>query len=252
VNEDVELTERIDRFRKAVQAPIAGAACFEDAARAFANALYSEFADFVVLARVFAVIPFRALPPADRDYVRASLGGRTPNVLGDATPVLTLFGTRGIEPHWNDRTLSRDHRAIALVSDAFVEEAPMIAKLFAEIDASPRGAADGDWQFVKKVADGDGLFFVGDARTMTDSRGRRVIPAEAFVERYGVRTVFGFGTHLPDTGTVIAVIVFCRKTLMRSLAYRFVQLIDTIQSGTRDSVARGVLFAVPQSNAESP
>ncbi len=244
-----DFDHRIEPFARRLEPQLAATASFEDAARIFARVLYEEFRDLVVLARVFAVVPFRRLGAGDRAFVERSLERAAHAELTGSTPVLTLFGTRGIEERWNDRTQSRDHRAIALISEAFVEEAPMIAKLFAEIDTVPRRAADGDWQFVRKTADGDGLFFVGDARTTTDPRGRHVIPSEDFVERYGVRTVFGFGTHAVESDIVIAVIVFCSKTLMRPVAQRFTSTIEVLRSATREAIARDALFA-DQADAE--
>jgi hypothetical protein len=248
--DEVELGRRIDLFRERVDVRIALCGPFEDAAQSFADALYTDFQDIVVLARVFAVIPLRQLDTEGIEYLAATMGTAAATSLDPSTPVLALFGTRGIERAWNHRTLSRDHRAIALVSAAFVEEAPMLAKLFAEIDAAPGLPTRGDWQFVRTVSDGDGLFFVGDARTTTDPRGRRVIPADDFVERYGVRTVFGFGSRAADDDITIAVIIFCRKSLMRSVAFRFAQLIESLRDGASRRIASGALFSDPQADAD--
>jgi hypothetical protein len=236
---------RIEAFRTSVQRTLDAASSFEAAATAFVEAFYAAFDDFTLLVRVFAIVPYRRLDAAERAYL---------GPLHEATPVLTLMGTRGIEPQWNDRRSSQNHRAIPLVSEAFVDEAPMIAKLFAEIGDSPfspqaraqeRTLLDGDWQFVKKTADTDGLFFVGDARTTTDLRGRRVIPAADFVDRYGVRTVFGFGRRAED-GSLAVVIVFSRKALLRTFAQRFLSLVEVLLVGS-GSVSQAALFADRQS-----
>jgi len=231
--EDEPVERRIERFRALVADRIATAGSFEEAASAFAAEFYTTFGDFTILARVFAIVPYRRLDALER----ARLGP-----FDDDVPVLTLFGTRGVEPTWNDRRQSRGHRAIPLVSKAFVEEAPMIAMLLAEIGGTAQVDDDrGDWQFVKRVADTDGLFFVGDARTTTDRYGRPVIPAVDFVERYRIRTVFGFGRHADD-GSLVVVVVFCRKPLLRAFALPFVELIDLLRYGNA-GVTGGSLFS---------
>ena len=231
--------ERIAAFRASVEPQLHGVASFEAAASAFVDTFYTAFDDFTLLVRVFAIVPYRRLDTAERAY----LGD-----LHEATPVLTLMGTRGIEPQWNDRRTSQNHRAIPLISETFVEEAPMIAKLFAEIGDSPFALLDGDWQFVRRTAGADGLFFVGDARTTTDLRGRRVIPAADFVERYGVRTVFGFGRRAEDNSLAV-VIVFSRKALLRTFAQQFVGLIELLLAGS-GSVSQEALFADRQSESK--
>jgi hypothetical protein len=229
---------RIEEFRARVERQMRSASSFEAAASAFVDTFYTTFDDFTLLVRVFAIVPYRRLDGGERAFLGS---------LHEATPVLTLLGTRGIEPRWNDRKSSQNHRAIPLISEAFVEEAPMIAKLFAEIGDSPFSLHDGDWQFVKKTAETDGLFFVGDARTTTDPRGRRVIPAADFVERYGVRTVFGFGRRAED-GSLAVVVVFCRKALLRTYAQPFVPLIELLLAGS-GKVSQAALFADRQSES---
>ncbi len=185
------------------------------------------------LVRVFATVPYAWLPAAEADFVRAFLEqARDARELGPQTPVLALLGTRGIEPRWNDRTQSAGHRAIPLVSEAFVAGAPMIARLLRETGFSLPSAVKPNPQFVSGVGESN-LFFVGDASNTTDERGRRIIPATDFVERYGIRTVYGSGAAYPADGVFLTSIVFSRKVISRDEAATFAPLVRRLVDATR-------------------
>src|SRR5262245_50716266 len=81
------------------------ATSLEQAAQALATALYSQFAESAILARVYVTVPFVALPPQTQAYVRSLPGAAA--VLADSTPVLSLLGTQGQKVDWNDRRNSR-------------------------------------------------------------------------------------------------------------------------------------------------
>ena len=188
-------------------------------------------------------LPFSLLPPAESAFARAAAerSGRSP-LLAPATPVLTLLGTYGVEPAWRDRLASLAHLAVPLLSDDVVAEIPMISRLLREIGFPTLGSGPADWQFVKRQGVDDGLFFVGDAVSTTDERGRRIIPASEFVDRYGIKTVFGFGG--PLAGSVfLSFIVFCRQAIMRSNAVRFMPLMDKLRAATAGAMRRRAIFA---------
>jgi hypothetical protein len=243
----VKIEERRDddfeRFWSPVATEVGAASSLEGAAQAFCERFYAEFAESAVLVRAFVTLPFAALGQSERDVARtfAERAGHGA-LLGDATPVLTLLGTYGIEPRWRRRSESRGHLAIPLLSEELVGEIPMIARLLGEIGFPELRPGRDDWQFVKRVGGGDGLFFVGDARTTTDERGRLIIPATEFVDRYGVRSVFGFGGPY-EGATFLSVIVFCRQAILRSSAIRFVPLIEKLRVATQGLLRDGALFA---------
>jgi hypothetical protein len=222
---------------------VRAAPSLEDIAQIFVRRFYEAFGDFAVLVRLFATVRAARLGADDRQFLEES-GLHC----DDATPVLTLLGTRGVEPAWNDRRASRNHRAIPLVSQAFIEEAPMIARLFSEIGVSPVVEAGADWQYLRKLESGKGLFFVGDARTSTDSRGRPIIPATDFIEDFGIKTVFGFGGSYESDDMLVAIVIFCRRTISREDALKFVSLSDRVREAYDSGPARGVLFALREPN----
>jgi hypothetical protein len=228
---------RVDQFWLAIEPSVREARSLEDIAQVFVRRFYETFGDFAVLVRLFATVRGARLGADDRKFLDE-------NGLHceDATPVLTLLGTRGVVPAWNDRRLSRNHRAIPLVSQAFIEEAPMIARLFSEIGVSPVVESGADWQYLRKLESGKGLFFVGDARTSTDSRGRPIIPSTDFIEDFGIKTVFGFGGPYEGVDMSVAIVIFCRRTLSREDALKFVSLSDRLRDAYDTGPARGVLF----------
>src|ERR1700712_2299816 len=121
------LRARIEKFRSND---------LESAAQDFAGLFVEEFEE-VVLARVFAVLPYAVLPAAERAFADGCVGG-DPSRLSPRTPVLTLLGTRGTQPEWNSRKLSNGHLAIPLLDRSFVQGAPMIAKLLADLEIELR------------------------------------------------------------------------------------------------------------------
>jgi hypothetical protein len=67
-------------------------------------------------------------------------------------------------------------------------------------------------------------FFVPDARETRDGSARHVIAAQDFVERYGIRSVFGMGGAYFD-GTLAATIAFTSETMDAPTTARFPSLI---------------------------
>ncbi len=241
--EDVDYDD-LEALWSGLEPSLAGARSLEDVVRRFTNALYERFASSVVLARVFATVEFHQLTAADRAFAeRFAASVEAGGELTDSTPVLSLLASRGVEEAWNDRRCSRDHLAIPLISEHLIAEIPMIARLLNEIGFTPawRGTEPG---FVTKtLANVNGIFYVGDARTAVDARERNIIPASQFVESYGVRTVFGFGGSYLGRHMFISAIVFCRDEIARSQAMRFIPLIGSLKAATTRLVNRGAIFS---------
>lgn len=236
--------EDLEELWSAIEPLVAAQTSLQAVAQRFTEKLYERFAPSIVLARTFATADLRLLPALDRAFVeRIANGAGRAAELNDATPILSLLGTRGTGDLWNDRRDSRDHLAIPLLSAGFVGDTPMIARLLSDIGFTPvwRGASPG---FVTKtLANVNGIFYVHDAASALDERGRNVIPAAGFVERHGIRTVFGFGGSYLSGNTFITTIVFCRHEIVRTDAMKFIPLMGSLKAATTRLVNRGAIFA---------
>lgn len=233
-------TQTLDVLR-----PVVGsAAALEGAAAAVARELYERFSTTTALARVYAVVPYRELEPAVRRFVDDLVAGAAQaDSLTPDTPVLTLLGTHGTKPEWCDRKASKGHLGIPLLSAAFVQAIPMVARLLKELgvdlawlDAAPEMNA-------RRLMGGfNGVFFVDDATTARDNLGRQIIPAQEFVEEQEVKSVFGMGGFYPDN-TLIVIIVFAREHLTRSHVERLTSLISLFKGETFGIVRARKIFA---------
>lgn len=211
----------------------------ELAAHGFVTAFAGAFTD-VALVRVFAVMPLADVADHERTFARR-LAAADPR-LTERTRVLTLLGTAGGEPAWNDRRASRGHLCIPLLDRSFVESAPMIARLLADIDVDLAAFDDGRPIATRKLMGGkNGMFYIPDATTAKDDQDRYIIPDQAFVEKHGIRTVFGMGGAYLE-GILILSIVFSRVEVPRIIVDRFPSLIVNLKMATADLVRRGVVF----------
>jgi hypothetical protein len=191
----------------------------EAAARNICRYLYEELrgADgepACAMVRCYKTHRFRALPPElQRSAKRAMRLGDRP---ADAMPCLTLMATSGDEPAWNDRRQSRGHQAIPLDSLESVQRAPMVSALFHEIGVDVSEIIRPVPAHVRTpIGKSFRVFHVEQAA------GSPYVPAqEEFVERYGIRSVVGFGGVLPD-GEMFAVILFARIHIPVEAADRF-------------------------------
>jgi hypothetical protein len=212
----------------------------EAAAGVFARSFSTSFSD-IALVRVFGVMPVSELPPKERDFARRF----APNDarFGPATRALTLLGTHGREAGWNDRRLSRGHLCIPLLDRAFVDAAPMIAKLLADTDVDLAAFDDGRPIATRKLLGGkNGMFYVPDALNTTDTKDRFVIADRAFVQQHAIRTVFGMGGAYLN-GTLVMSIVFCTSLIPRMAVDRFPSLISNFKMATSRLVEERRIFS---------
>ena len=234
----------IDALEKRIEDELAPMDSLEAAAQRFCDILYGTFEESAALVRVFATVPFARLPDANRGFVEALVGGRAQDVLRPKTPVLSLLGTRGRVPRWNSRHLSEGHVGIPLASAEFVDAIPMIASLVKQLGVGIESADDVETAIVTNtLGQAAGVFYVDDATTAVDSKGRRIIAALDFVREHGVKTVFGFGGAYALTGTFVVTVLFTRETIARSQAERFLRLTSQLKASTMRPVARRRLFA---------
>lgn len=222
----------VQAMRARMEPLLAAAPTVASAAQQFADTLVTTFSS-VVLARVFAVLPLRRLPDAERAWAErfAMLASRTVP-LDPGTPVLTLLGSAGLQPGWAKRETSVGHLAIPLVDAQLVDGAPMIAELLTSLQVDVQKRPGGSVIELRRLAGGrDGRFYVADAQTSVDTRGRRIIAAEDFVAKHGVRTVFGMGGAYLG-GEIVAAIVFTNEPLASIEVDRFPSLIGTFKLAT--------------------
>ncbi len=216
----------------------------EELAQRFAQGFYDYFVESTVLVRLFATLRFDRLPETERAFAREiAMQADLAETLTNATDVLTLLGTRGARTEWNARSRSRGHLAIPLLSERFVGEIPMIARVLGETGFVPLFGGSGRSQYVTRSRDGsDGLFFVGDARMTTDERGRLIIPATDFVDEHGIKTVFGFGGSYAAAHTFVTTIVFCREAIGRPAASKLVTLARDFRKHSEALLERDAIF----------
>ena len=193
----------------------------ESAAGAVCRLLYDELADArggraCALVRFYKTHPYGGLPGELQRFARHALGRVSTTPPDPAMKCLTLLATVGDEPGWNDRRSSEGHQAIPLPSADIVERAPMIAQLIREFGLTLSDVVRPSADVVRdREGKSYGVFHVEEAR------GSPYIPAQAgFVDRYGIRSVLGFGGLLP-TGDLFAVILFSRAPVPSDSADRF-------------------------------
>ena len=166
-----------------------------------------------VLVRFYKTHPYGELEPALREFARAALKDIPPD---DAMRCLTLMATTGELPQWNSRRESRGHQAIPLPSSEFVREAPMIRQLIEDIGLDIDDVVHGN---ATPPRPGEARNY--DVFHVEHAVGSPHIPAQQeFVERYGVKSVVGFGGLL-RTGELFSVILFSRHHIPEDSATRF-------------------------------
>lgn len=220
-----------------------GCRTLESAARVATDALYEEFASTIVLVRLFATVPFDRLPAANRGFVAKLVESQgVADQIKSETMVLSLLGTRGANPSWNDRRRSVGHVGIPLVSAAFIDRIPMMSRLLKEVGLDLNWIDRQNAIAIKTLAGLSGVFYVPDAETAVDHLGRKIISAQKFVCDNKIKTVFGLAGGYPVSGSFLTLIVFCRETILRSDVEQFLPLISSFKAGTTALVQAGAVF----------
>lgn len=222
-----------------------GARSVEEVAQKSIDILYEHFREKVVLARLFATVPFGNLPERNKQIVRelaesADVG----KLLYNSTLVLSLLGTRGIETKWNSRFDSQGHVGIPLVSSSFISSIPMVSRLLSQLGADIGWFEKADCGMVSDqgLSRFGGLFYVRDAETETDRKGRKVIAAQDFVDAYGIKTVFGFGGGMLVGCNFLVCICFCRSILERERVEPYLTVINAIKIAAMAGLISGDFF----------
>ena len=189
----------------------------EEVSQAVAEYLHEQLVDAsgeraCALVRLYKTQRLRDLPERLQHFVARAGQGYD---LALSTRCLTLLGTAGLEPEWNDRTASLRHQAIPLASTDAVERSPMIVGLIEQLGLDVASIVDPDEDpLVLHHRDYD-VFFVPDAL------GSPFVPAQdEFVVPYAIRSVVGCGGVLPS-GDLFVLILFTKLHLSSETADLF-------------------------------
>lgn len=194
-----------------------GASSMEEASNRLVRHLYENFTAAgkrsTVLVRAYKTHDVGSMPAELAAFARAAAGGRD---LPPKTKCLTLLATAGDEAGWNDRRASRAHQAIPLTSAEAVDKLPMVAQLVGQLGLDVGAVLEPDPALILDLQQKTfNVFYVPVAE------GSPHIPAQSdFVKKYGVQSVIGFGTVLPN-GDLFAIIVFARVPIGRETAELF-------------------------------
>jgi hypothetical protein len=193
-----------------------GASCMEEVAGLVVRYLQAHLGistgePACALVRFFTTQPFDELN-ADRQAVATTVLGLRPN---PRTKCVTLIGSAGIEPHWNDTSLSRRYKAVPLVSEQFVQQFPMFTQLFTQLGLVLTEMLAESNILADRSETTYNVFHVQTAL------GSPYVPVqEEFVVKYGIQSVLGFGGVLPS-GEVYAVILFATVSIPAETAELF-------------------------------
>ncbi len=214
-------------------------ATFEAASEIFVRLLVREF-ETIALARVFGTVEFEVLEPDERRFAEAAVGEVA---LFPTTEVLTLFGSAGARPQWNERRKSAGHLAIPLLNRRSIEEAPMIARLLDDLHFSLKTEPPGARALATRAfANADAICYIPDAATTVDVLGRLVVPAADFVRSNGIRTVVGVGGSYIVARMFVAILLFTTETISAETALLLKALAGTFKIATTGVVRRRALF----------
>jgi hypothetical protein len=233
---------QIQALRESIGTDAARADNLQQAAQGFVETFTRTF-ETCALARVFALVHLGKLPESEQAWSKqfAESIGRA-EAIGPRTSVLTLLGSAGSSPAWNDRRGSLGHRAIPLLDRAFVDSAPMISGLLQSMKIIPeQGASAGELQIRAMPGGINARFFVANALTSTDGAGRHIIAARDFVTTHGIKSVFGMGGSYVN-GTQVIAILFTTEALTTLDVDRYTTFISTFKMATSEPAQRGQLF----------
>jgi hypothetical protein len=197
-------------------------ATMEDSARRVCRYLYEALRtaggqQACAMVRCYKTHPYGSLPDDLQRFAKRALRSNDPGLQVNASMrCLTLLATAGDQPEWNDRHLSVGHQAVPLPSPQIVQRAPMIAQLIQEFGLAINEIVQPTPDLVRNLQGKTyGVFHVEEAA------GSPYIPAQSqFVERFGLRSVVGFGGSL-SAGDLFAVILFTRVFIPQHSADRF-------------------------------
>jgi PAS domain S-box-containing protein len=138
---------------------------------------------------------------------------------------LTLLGTAGEKPEWNERHRSRRYRSIPLADKQALSQFPMVSQLLQQLGVD----------FTSKIQPKSDLLVDQTEHTLdvfhvTEAKGSPFVPAQdEFVIPFGIESVLGFGGVLPSK-EFFTVILFSRVRISRETAELFKRLAVSVKS----------------------
>ena len=82
-----------------------------------------------------------------------------------------------------------------------------------------------------------------DAAETKDNQGRKIIAAQDFVNAEGIQTVFGIGGGYLGQNNFIVFIVFLNEAIEKSVAEKFMLVINDFKTNTIGSIRDKKIFA---------
>lgn len=215
-----------------------------DAAQQYMSILYDGLKESIILTRLFATIPFKDLPKLNKEFVKTlAHSSGVSKQIKEETLVLSLLGSRGAKPEWNDRRKSKGHVGIPLASSDFIDKIPMISRLLNQLGAGIDWIEETDTKLVAKIFKSiSGVFYVKDAETEVDLKGRKIIAAQDFVKEKKVKTVFGIGGCYVKTPLFFTTIIFLREFIEKEMAEQFMLQASKFKIATMGLVVNGRIF----------
>ena len=203
-----------------------GASSAQDVAQRIASYLFRQLGNDqtgrqdCVLVRCFLTRPYGALDPQSQDCARRALACG-PGSLD--MKCLTLFGTAGERPEWNERHRSRRYRSIPLGDKQVVSQFPMVSQLLQQlgVDLTSKTQPKSDLPV-------DQTEHTLDVFHVPEAKGSPFLPAqEEFVIPFGIESVLGFGGVLPSK-EFFTVILFSKQKISRETAELFKPLAKSV------------------------
>jgi hypothetical protein len=234
----------LNELRRRINESLAAQASLQEAAQTFVDTLYEQFEESTVLVRVFGTMAFRELPARDKKFVHELAASREcESELNDESTVVSLLGTRGKKPSWNDRYLSKKRLAIPFLKPSFIKTIPVVSVLAAN---AVTGVGWIEKQRAKILVTTVGqmarMVFVDDAATSLTNEGFKTIPAQNFVWDHEVKTVIGLGgAYL--SGAFASIMIFTNETVAAELVKKFMPLVNTFKTATTGLVMNGKIFS---------
>jgi hypothetical protein len=208
-------------------------ASLREAGCVFVDRLFAQFSDSLVLARLYATVPFEYLGERELSFARRVASQRNlRDELGPGTIVVTLLASRGQKSEWNDPYNSRTRLAVPLLDSDSFQAIPLIGRLLGETKLGVPWLEKQE-TLVKVEASGgmSQLLFVDDASTRRSSDGHLVVRDKDFVAGHGVRSVLVLGGSYLN-GCVIVLILFTSELIKEEQSAKFTPLINTIKAAT--------------------
>jgi hypothetical protein len=137
---------------------------------------------------------------------------------------LTLFGTAGERPEWNERGRSRHYRSIPLTGNQSVAQFPMVSQLLQQLGVELASKTQPESDLLVDGAEQPyNVFYVAEAK------GSPFVPAqEEFVIPFAIESVLGFGGVL-SSKEFFVVTLFSKQKISRETAELFKPLAMSIK-----------------------